>query len=89
VIALPLFVAAWLFASAKWDRFLKIDSCLDRGFSWDYMAESCDETFNPGDLSSHAQCSHYGGEWDEDADVCIGAEGDPWPPAGGFHPQGN
>lgn len=71
----------WFIGIPRLERFLDIDSCLDMGHRWDYQSDVCDETIDPGQLSPVGECEYYGGEWDREAGVCVGAEGDPWPPS--------
>ena len=69
------------FGLYKLHRFLVIDGCIDVGGRWIESEGRCDRTIDPAQLSPRAECEYYGGEWDREGGVCVGAVDDPWPPS--------
>ncbi len=89
VVTLVLLAAAWIYLYPKWELFWVVDGCLDSGGAWNYEQEVCEYCEEPACMSPVGRCNYFGGKWDSETDVCIGAIGDPWPPPGGFNPEGD
>ena len=48
-----------------------IDSCLDRGYCWDYIRNRCEEKDQGFCVKSKQDCIDRHGKWQEDIQYCI------------------
>jgi len=87
-VAILLIGATWLYYYPKWDRHWTVGDCNSSGGAWNEQLEACEYCEDPSCMSPVGECQHYGGEWDTEEGVCVGAEGDPLPPEGGFQSLG-
>ncbi len=68
IIFFSLFLfSEYILSNTDWS---KIDSCLDKGYCWDYIRERCEEKDQGFCVKSEQDCIDRNGKWLEDKKYC-------------------
>lgn len=69
IIIITLFLINEYFVSNT--ELSKIDSCLDKGYCWDFIRNRCEENDQGFCVKSKQDCIDRHGKWQEDSQYCI------------------
>ena len=69
VIIISLFlINGYFISNTNWS---KIDSCLDKGYCWDYIRNRCEEKDQGFCVKNEKNCTDRHGKWLEDKKYCV------------------